>query len=110
MKRILITGGKGFIGSALTEFFEEKGYEIFTLSRKKEKTSDIFWDPQHKRINPSELEGFDAVIHLAGASVFGKPWTKKYKDEIKASRVEGTSFLCETLSQLQEKPKVLSPP
>ena len=57
-------------------------------------------------IAPASLEGFDAVVHLAGETVAGR-WTAAKKAEILRSRAGGTRLLSDTLAQLQHPPAVL---
>ena len=64
----------------------------------------IAWDPATP-ISPQAVSGFDAVIHLAGESIFGR-WTAAKKSKIRDSRVAGTLNLASALAQAEEKPKV----
>jgi hypothetical protein len=50
------------------------------------------------------LAGVDAVIHLAGAGVSDKRWTKKYKSEILNSRLLGTTTIAKAVAIV--KPQV----
>lgn len=87
--KILVTGGTGLIGQALTEQLEQRGDEVIIVSRSQEGEKFINWDPK----DPDSLtipEGTNAVVHLAGAPVFGKRWSENYKDEIRESRVMST--------------------
>lgn len=103
--KILLSGASGFIGKALHTFLIEEGHQVFLLSRKKESNS-IYWDPLKKRINEKSLENFDVVILLNGANISAKRWTDSYKNKILSSRVQSTTFLTETLSKLQNPPKL----
>ncbi len=64
----------------------------------------IAWDPE-KPIAPEDVSGFDAVIHLAGESIFGR-WTAVKKAKIRNSRVAGTLHLASALARAEDKPKV----
>jgi uncharacterized protein len=96
---VLITGGSGLIGRYLTNALLARGYHVSHLSRK---TGDpgrvrVFkWDPGKNIIDPSALDGTDYIIHLAGANIGEKRWTKKRKDEIRASRVDSARLLFKT--------------
>lgn len=105
--KILITGSSGFLGQALVSFFS-KNHRVYKLVRIKEnlKEDEIEWDPGTGLIAPYMLEGFDAVIHLAGESIASR-WTKQKKKEILDSRVIGTQLLCQGLAQLDRPPSVL---
>ena len=89
--RILITGASGLIGTALQKSFKDKGYEMLLASRKEAKDSQhIQWDADKGFSEPERLEGIDAVVHLAGESVFGFGWSEAKKKAIRDSRVYGT--------------------
>lgn len=107
--KILISGSSGLIGSALTPYFINKGHDVSKLIRKRlsRKDNEIYWEPQRNEIDASKLEGYDAVVHLSGENVFGL-WTSKKKQEIKDSRVKSTTLLCDTLSKLEMKPRLLA--
>src|SRR5208282_3229150 len=66
--------------------------------------NQIVWDPA-KPISPEAVSGFDAVIHLAGESIFGR-WTEAKKAKILSSRVAGTANLSQALARAEEKPTV----
>lgn len=106
--KILISGSSGLVGSALISFLEKGKHEIFKLVRVRADLlpNEIAWEPQKRIINPSLLEGFDAIVHLAGENIMGL-WTEEKKKRIKDSRVLGTRVLSETLSQLKKAPSVL---
>jgi uncharacterized protein (TIGR01777 family) len=70
--------------------------------------SRIVWDPAHGWLEAPRLEGFDAVVHLAGESVAETPWTAEKKDRIHDSRVASTRLLAETLARLEHKPAVFA--
>jgi uncharacterized protein (TIGR01777 family) len=104
--KILMTGSSGLIGNRLTAFFAGRGDTVVPLRRSKMDAGDIVWDPGNRKIEAHELEGFDAVIHLAGESIVGR-WTAEKKERIRRSRVGGTRFLSETLAGLEKPPRVL---
>ncbi len=106
--RIAITGATGFIGTQLAAFLTTGGHEVVRIGRGEVKPGvvDISWDPHRGRLDPKALEGIDAVIHLAGASI-SERWSDEHKRAIRESRVEGTSLLAHTLAQLSRKPRVL---
>ena len=106
--RVAITGATGFIGSQLAAFLSTGGHEVLRIGRGERKpgTVDIPWDPARGQLDARALEGVDAVIHLAGASI-AERWTGAQKRAIRESRVEGTSLLAHTLAGLTRKPRVL---
>lgn len=107
--RIAVTGATGFIGSVLVTYLESRGHEVWRMVRRPDEdknTLRFFWRPEHPEIDAQGLEGMDAVVHLAGTNV-ARPWTPPNKHKIYASRVEGTTFLCDTLVHLEHPPRVL---
>jgi len=67
----------------------------------------ISWDPVTGEIDASKLEGFDAVVHLAGESIADGRWTGAKKQRIRDSRIVGTRHLSERLAALKSPPQVL---
>jgi uncharacterized protein (TIGR01777 family) len=80
------------------------GHDIKTLGRKR---ADILWNVERKLLDVSSLEGFDAVVHLAGENVGEGRWTRERKQRILNSRADGTALLCLMLAKLKRPPKVL---
>lgn len=102
---ILVSGSTGLIGSSLVLFLESEGHTIKRLVRKQPASeNEILWSPDSK-IDPSKLEEFDGVIHLAGESIMGR-WTVEKKAKIRSSRVEGTRSLAQSLASLTKPPRV----
>ena len=103
--RILVSGVSGPIGAALLPSLRTNGCSVFRLVRGAAKGDDqISWDPAEP-LAPQKVSGFDAVIHLAGESIFGR-WTAAKKAKIRDSRVVGTFNLSSALAQAQDKPQV----
>ena len=108
--RIAITGATGMIGNRLTAFLLAQGHQIAVITRRDTyhhpEASVIEWDPELNYLEIGQLEGFDGIIHLAGANV-GEKWTPEYKKKILDSRVNSTKLLCESILKLANKPKLL---
>ncbi|MDA0747323.1 MAG: TIGR01777 family oxidoreductase [bacterium] len=104
--KVLITGASGLVGSALTAFLSTGGHEAVPLVRSGQ-TEGVRWDPASAEIDVAGLEGFDAVVHLAGESIAEGRWTVEKKERIWKSRVDGTRLLCEALAKLERRPKVV---
>lgn len=105
---VLVSGSTGLIGRALVPDLEQAGHEVTRLIRPDTTgTADgITWKPSEGELDQAELEGFDAVIHLAGESI-NQRWTPESKRRIRDSRVEGTRLLAGTLADLDDPPEVL---
>jgi len=105
-KKILISGGGGFIGTPLTDLLTDRGDTIVKLTRGASGDGAIHWDPAAGELDATEVDGFDSVIHLAGESIAGL-WTKKKKQAILSSRRDGTTLLAEALAATANKPESL---
>ncbi len=107
MSVILITGGTGLIGTQLSRLLVAAGNEVIILTRKaqpaKERITYSVWDPARGLIDPVQLSRADHVIHLAGAGVADKRWTKKRKEEITGSRVAAGVLLVDALRRTDNK-------
>ena len=101
-QRIAITGASGLIGTALVGHLKSEGHTVQRLVRRKALSPDeVFWDPRSGDIDLAALDGVDAIIHLAGANVGDKRWTKKYRAEILNSRLLGTTTIANAVSTLK---------
>lgn len=114
-KKVVIAGATGLIGKHLSMHLAALGYEIKALVRNPEKAFDslkhynielIEWDI---KMSPDEvaadLEGWDCVINLAGASVGGKRWNDEVKKELCDSRIDSTRQLVNAIQICANKPK-----
>ncbi|MCC6573087.1 MAG: TIGR01777 family protein [Planctomycetes bacterium] len=106
--KILVSGASGLIGQALIPFLTAGGHTVTRMVRSpsKLKGGDVLWRPGEGRIDTEKLEGFDAVIHLAGESV-AQIWTPEAKRRILESRSHATELLCRALAKLKNPPKVM---
>ena len=104
-QRIAVTGASGLIGSALVGYLKSQGHTVQRLVRRTAVSAEeITWDPTAGTVDMEALAGVDAVIHLAGAGVSDKRWTKKYKSEILNSRLLGTTTIAKAVAIV--KPQV----
>lgn len=102
MAKILISGGNGVLGRALTKELLKEGIQVNWLSRKAIVAKDVpvfLWDPEKKQIDLEAFRNVDHLVNLSGSSIAGKPWNKKNKQEIYDSRIKSTRFLLETLQK-----------
>ena len=105
LQRVAITGASGLIGSALVGKLKSEGHTVQRLVRRAPVSAEeIYWNPAESKVDLDSLAGVDAVIHLAGAGVGDKRWTKKYKSEILNSRLLGTTTIANAVAEV--KPKV----
>ena len=88
---VAVTGSTGLIGTALTAFLSTGGYRVIRLVRRQPRGDDERrWDPDSPEADL--LDGVDAVVHLAGASIAGR-FTDAHKSAVRDSRIEPTRRL-----------------
>ncbi|MDP3720923.1 MAG: TIGR01777 family oxidoreductase [Anaerolineaceae bacterium] len=112
--RIVIIGGKGMIGRAVTEAAVAKGHHVVVTSRGVHNSSPISanvvlqqWDGQSADDLCRIIDGLDAVINLAGENIGKSVWTKKRKIELLNSRLEPAQALVEAFKLCQLPPITL---
>ncbi len=119
--KVVITGGTGFIGRALTASLLKDGHEVVILTRSSSPRvpsgaraatwpaggSSVEMAPGWEGALDGALDGAKAVVNLAGESIAAGRWTPEQKERIRRSRVEGTRALVEALSRAGRKPDVL---
>lgn len=108
MPTILITGGTGMIGTALSQMLAAKGHRIIILSRNASRPSGpsvsiARWDPYKGDIDPEAIKAADFIVHLAGAGVADKRWTARRKKEIVESRTRSSELLVKALKEIPNK-------
>jgi uncharacterized protein (TIGR01777 family) len=108
--KVVVSGGTGFLGSALTKALVKKGYQVVVLTRDPSKTSEhgtsvtfVSWTD----INEAVVNA-TAVINLAGEPLGGRRWTDSLKKKIISSRVEATSAIVKAINAapIEQRPKV----
>jgi uncharacterized protein (TIGR01777 family) len=112
MQTVLITGGTGMVGQALTSYLLNRGYQVIVLSRSVKKSSQqqlsyAVWDIEKQYIDSNALSTADIIVHLAGESVASKRWSVKRKQEIIDSRVKSGALLVKALKENNHKVKTL---
>lgn len=107
MSNILITGGTGFIGQALTELLQQANHSISTLSRQPKGANQFSWQPDEGSMDVNALENQDIVIHLAGESLFTKRWSAKRKNYLKHNRQSACKTLIHHINEAANPPRTL---
>lgn len=111
MAVVLISGGTGLIGKKLTSHLIDRNYEVIILSRNRKNSSSnpkisySYWDVKKQVIDASVISKADYIIHLAGAGVMDKNWTKEYKQQIIYSRTKSSELLVKTINENEHKIK-----
>jgi uncharacterized protein (TIGR01777 family) len=105
MQTVLISGGTGMVGRQLTKHLLKKGYQVIILTRKIPSLKDAnpnisyaLWNVADQTIDSEAVQKASYLIHLAGAGVVDKKWTKVYKDEIANSRTQSSALIIKALS------------
>ena len=116
MKRVVITGGSGFLGRALTGELLKAGYEIIWLSRNPSATRNVpngvrveKWDGRSAQGWGALVNGATAIVNLAGESIGipPLPWTAARKQRIRDSRINAGKAIVEAVRAASEKPRVV---
>lgn len=109
-KKIIISGGTGFVGSYLTKELLKRGHFISIITRSPQKHADeqsknlryIGWEDDVA----DAMEEADVVYNLAGESLFGKRWTSSVKKAIYESRIESTKQLVDAMAKAASGPEL----
>jgi hypothetical protein len=109
---ILISGGSGFIGTALTDSLLVDGHHVVILTRNPQRAivnkgaQLIGWDELGDPKGVDLLSQVEAVVNLAGESIGAGRWTKGRKESILSSRVGAGKLLVEAIRKANRRPKV----
>lgn len=115
MPTVLISGGSGLVGTALSNLLLENGYEVIilgrtTTKRKRSSTTGLSyaaWHIARQTIDTGAVQRADCIVHLAGAGVAEKRWTAKRKKEIQDSRIQSSALLVKALEENQNRVKTV---
>ena len=100
---VAVTGSTGLIGSALCTALEARGDRVVRILRRDPSgRGEIHWDPADGVLDPSDLRGTDAVVHLAGAGIADRRWTPAQRNRIRESRTRGTTLLAGALAEIRD--------
>jgi hypothetical protein len=112
--RVLISGGRGLIGTALTKSLLTDGHSIWALTRREPESISttkgltfVYWDGCTTTGWGNLVSNMDAVVNLAGENLAKWPWTKKQKKRFWDSRVNAGKALTEAIRSASPRPKVL---
>ncbi len=112
--KVIISGGSGLIGRALTSELVAAGQEVFILSRRPDRVQDLpegalalGWDGRTSHGWGPLVDGETALVNLAGENVGGGRWTAARKRRIEESRMDAGRALVEAIGKARVKPRVL---
>src|SRR5215471_16609066 len=105
MATVLITGGTGLIGTALSKELLNREYEVIILSRSPQRHTSInskltyaHWNVENESIDKEAIARADYIVHLAGETL-AKRWTSKRKKQIVESRTKSSNLLVKALTE-----------
>jgi uncharacterized protein (TIGR01777 family) len=110
MKRVVVTGGTGYMGQALVKRLVERGDAVTLLTRGASAAGNprrVTWQPFELGAWATAIDGADAVVHLAGERAVGVRFTDARKRKIHDSRVFSTQNLARAIRAASAKPEVL---
>ena len=99
MANILITGGTGLVGTRLTQILIERKHDVRVLSRSPRLANEFMWDISKGFIADEAIENIEYIIHLAGAGIADKRWTRERKKVITASRVDTANLVFQKIKE-----------
>jgi len=109
---ILVTGGTGFVGKPLVEALLSRGDTVTVLTRSIEKAQAVFSEKTPQFLTTlstlKNLNAFNAVINLAGESIFDKKWTTQQKEKLRHSRIDLTQQVIQLINQSEHPPVLIS--
>ncbi|QQR85085.1 MAG: TIGR01777 family protein [Flavobacteriales bacterium] len=108
MPTILITGGSGLIGSALTNALVGRGHSVRHLSRTPGSRNGVqafAWNIQERTIDASALEGVDHIVHLAGENIIAKRWSPERLRLCEESRTESARLVLRAAREAGVRPQ-----
>lgn len=103
--RILIAGGRGFLGQVLKTYFTKKGYQVYCLTRTPKQSTDVYWDGETYGEWIHTLNQCDVLINLAGKSVNCR-YNESNKKRIYDSRIKSTKILGQAIKISKTPPKL----
>jgi uncharacterized protein (TIGR01777 family) len=110
---VMITGGSGLIGRALTHALVTDGHKVWTLTRDPDRivvplgVTAVAWDARTARGWGGLVNEMDAVVNLAGHSLASWPWTEARKQSFWNSRVWAGQAVTQAIQQAKQRPRVL---
>lgn len=102
MAVILISGGTGLVGKALTKLLISKGHEVRILSRNPQSSSQLksfYWNVEKNEIDEKAFDGVEHIVHLAGSGIADKRWTDARKQDIIDSRVNSMKLITDIVKK-----------
>jgi uncharacterized protein (TIGR01777 family) len=106
--RVLIAGSSGFLGSHLVDRLRGENHEVVRLVRRAAGAGERRWDPYAGPLGPDVLDGVDAVVNLAGSPTLGNPHSRRWRTELRHSRVTTTRVLADAVARARGRVSFLA--
>src|SRR3954470_10844170 len=107
--RIVVSGGSGFLGRALTAALAKAGHQVIVLTRHPAHEGDLLWSPDAASgAWIAAVQAADVVVNLAGEGIADKRWSDARKEAILRSRVTTTRALASAVRDAVRPPTFLS--
>jgi len=106
---VMIAGGSGFLGSALTKSFLADGHKVFILTRGSGVPSGaqvLKWDAKTTNGWGHLVNEMDVIIHLAGKTLASWPWTAATKQDFHDSRILPGLALGQAILEADHRPGI----
>ena len=104
--KVAVTGSSGLIGTSLVSFLSKKDIVVSKILRENPEDKKVSWKPESGDWDSAFAGGIAGIVHLAGENIASGKWTRKKKEKIRNSRIEGTRRLCEHILKLPTPPSV----
>lgn len=106
--RVLVAGGTGFVGRAVSAALRAAGHEPWVLTRQQARSEgEVQWDGRSLGPWTERLNEVDAVLHATGYGLEHWPWSAHNKKRFLASRVEPGRALAQGILQARRRPGTL---
>ena len=101
-RRIVLAGASGLIGTQLAALLTSGGHHVTRLVRSaaRNQSDAVHWDPAQRRLDPTALEGADAVVNLSGHSIGGR-FNRAHKGKVLTSRIDSTATLVNAVTSVK---------
>lgn len=107
--KVVVGGGSGFLGTALVDHLRSNGHEVTRLVRTAQSASDAFpWNPREGAVDQAVIDSADVVVNLSGEPISHWPPTKRWQEEVLASRLAATTTLASAIARAPKPPALLS--
>ncbi len=107
--KIVVTGSSGLVGTALSECLTDLGHVVVPLRRGTAggDPNAPRWDPTGAEPPTRQIEGADAIVHLAGENLAAGRWNEQRKAKIRNSRIDGTGLIARAMAELRQPSQIL---